>query len=311
MPAFPLVHITWALPQEDRKACDAFFMDVFGARSVFELLVTPENAAMGYDREESLLLIGDSMLIPVAPAGGGALQGSPIGDMLRRAAKPGMWLGISLRAADLASADAWLRERGIVPHYDPGEEDHYCIVRRKETLGVRVELMTVDIPGDPRLLPDWSSSWWRDEHPLGIEGLQSIGVSVDSLEVARDVFAGKWGWPEIAERYLENDQANAVAFLMGDCVIEAMQPDDGASRLAQHAKDVKGIYCLTYKVRSAQKAADYLRGKGFALEGDTASRFAIDPAQAFGRLIYFAEDAPAGYPAVGDARPRIAASFAN
>jgi hypothetical protein len=86
---------------------------------------------------------------------------------------------------------------------------------------------------------------------------------------------------------------------MGDTVIEAMVPRGADTPLARHVTETKGIYCITFKVRSAQAAADYLRGKGLNLIGDVADRFAIRPEQAHGRLIYLTENAPEGYPAVG------------
>jgi hypothetical protein len=85
---------------------------------------------------------------------------------------------------------------------------------------------------------------------------------------------------------------------MGDTVLEAMAGRD-SSDVARHARDVKGIYCLTFKVRSAAKAADYLRGKGLALVGEVGDRFAIDPDQAFGRRIYFTQNQVRGYPPLG------------
>jgi hypothetical protein len=73
MVAIPLAHISWAIADNaDRKACDQFFIDTFGAEIAYEMLVTPENAVMGLDREESLMMIGDTMIIPIAPAGAGA-----------------------------------------------------------------------------------------------------------------------------------------------------------------------------------------------------------------------------------------------
>jgi hypothetical protein len=306
MVAFPLVHVSWSLPRNKRKPCDAFFGDLFGARSIYELCITPDNANLGYDREESLLLIADSLLIPVAPGGGGLTDGSPIGDMLRRSAKPGMWLGIAFRVSDLDAATSWLRIRGIEPHYDAGAQGHYCMIRRKEALGIRIEFMTAQLPGDPRSLSGWNANWWRDCHPLGIEGLQSIGVSVERLEDARDVFGSKWEWREISQRYLAVDQANSIGFLMGDCIVEAMQASDITSRLARHASEIKGIYCLTYKVKSAAAAMAYLKGKGVSVIGDAMTRFAIEPSESFDRLIYFTEEVVVGYPAMGEFRPTVA-----
>src|SRR5439155_13750802 len=134
---------------------------------------------------------------------------------------------------------------------------------------------------------------------LGIEGLQSIGVSVPDLDSARSLFEERLEWPEIARRRLNGDGADCASFLMGDTVIEAMQPKSGESPLARHVQDVKGIYCLTFKVRSADAAAEYLRGKGLSIVGAVSDRFAIAPEQAFDRLIYFTEQTVDGYPPLG------------
>jgi hypothetical protein len=192
-----------------------------------------------------------------------------------------------------------MRAKGFTPRYDAGMEDHYFLILRKEVLGMRIEIMTGELPNDPRVRSDWSPARWRDAHPLGIEGLQSIGVSVPSLDVAREVFAKRLEWPEVSRRRLMDDGADCVAFQMGDTVIEAMQPINEASPLSAHCRDVQGIYCLTFKIRSNAVAAGYLRGKGFRLVGDTETRFAIAPEQAHGRLMYFTDQDVEGYPPVG------------
>lgn len=309
MVALPLAHVSWAIADnETRKACDAFLIDVFGAEIAYEILMTPETEKMGLDREEKLLLIGDTMLIPIAPAGRGEQPGSGMGDMLRRYARPGMWLGIALRVASLPAADAWLSARGFKPRYDPGMESHYFLISRKEVLGVRVEIMTGKLPNDLRLTQEWNPARWRDAHPLGIEGLQSIGISAPALDTAREIFAGRFEWPEIGRRHISVAAADCASFLMGDTVIEAMQPTREDTPLAQHCRDIQGIYCLTFKVRSAAAAADYLKAKGYDLIGETRTRVAIRPDQAFGRLIYFTDETFAAYPPLGS-RIRQPAEF--
>jgi hypothetical protein len=301
MAGFPLAHIDWAVTDNDaRHGCDAFFMDVFGAESAFEILLTPELFNSGLDREERLMMIGDTMIIPIAAAGPGESPGSPIGEMLRRNAGPNRWLGVALYSPDLPAMDAWLSAKGFKLHYDPGMESHYFLISRKQALGLRIEIMSHAPPGDPRVESGWNPQRWRDEHPLGTEGLQSIGVSAPTLEAARDVFANRLEWPEIGNRRIAIDEAECVSFLMGDTVIEAMQPTNPDSPLARHVEDVQGIYCLTFKTRSARDAAAYLQGRGLSIVGDVSSRFAIAPDQAFGRLIYFTEETIPGYPQLGN-----------
>lgn len=299
MVAMPLAHISWAIADNaERKACDAFFLDVFGAETVCEILMTPQAERYGFDREERLMLLGDTLLIPIAPAGPGASGDSAIGNMLRRTAAPGRWIGMALRVEDLKAADAWFHARSFVLHYDRGMEDRYFLISRGQAMGVRLEIMQGELPNDPRLDEDWTAKW-RDEHPLGLEGLQSIGVSVFAFDQARTAFAEMLDWPEIGLRALPEDDADCVSFLLGDTVIEAMQPRSDDSPLAAHLRDTTGIYCLTFKVRNAEAAAAYLGERGLTLIGDVAGRFAIAPEEAHGRLIYFTGNEVAGYPPLG------------
>jgi hypothetical protein len=307
MTATPVAHISWALADNaQRPGCDAFFQDVFGAQTAYEMLITPETAHMGLDREESLMMVGDTMIIPIAPAGGGEDPKSPLGNMLRRSALPMRWIGVALKVTDLAAADARLRAAGFEPQYDTGMEAHYFIVARHQALGMRLEVLAQDLPNDPRRNPDWRPEAALN-HPLGIEGLQAIGLSTPSLDVAREVFANKLDWPEIVpERHLPEADADCASFAMGDTVLETMAARREDSPLAMHAREIKGIHNLVFKVREAAAAADYLRGKGLNLIGDVGGRFAIAPEQAHGRLIWLTELSPAGYPPLGSRMGELA-----
>jgi hypothetical protein len=291
MVAFPLAHISWAVPDNvTRKACDAFLTDVFGADTAFEMLTTPETLTMRLDREETLMVVGNTMLISIAPVSAGLLPDSVIGGMLRKHARAGMWIGIALSVVDLDAARAWVRDRGFSFKSYAGMEDRYFLLNRDDTLRVRLEFLTGNLINDPRIKPAWSPLRWRDSHPLGIEALHSIGVSTPSLATARQIFGVRLGWPELTSRHLPEEEAECASFLIGDNVLEAMRPTTTDTRLAQHCREIQGIYCLTFKVRSVRAAADYLRDKGFALIGDPNKRFAINPEQAFGRLMYFTEE---------------------
>ena len=300
MVAMPLAHVSWAIADNaDRPGCDAFFIDVFGAQTAHEMLETPDVAHFRFDREERLMMVGDTMLIPIAPAGRGLKPDSPTGEMLRRNAGFNRWLGVALRVPDVEATARWFAARGFRLHFDPGMEKVYFLVGRGQAMGMRLELLSQDLPGDPRNDPAWTPGKWRDEHPLGIEGLQAIGLSAPSLDEARALFAERLDWPELGTRALPADDADCVAFHMGDCVLEAMVPRGSASPLARHLAETKGIYCLTFKVKDAGAAAAYLRGKGLTLLDEGTDRFAIVPEQAHGRLIRFTDKDVAGYPPIG------------
>ena len=292
-----LAHISWALADNaDRPACDAWFLDLFGAQTVYEMLVTPETEKYRFDREERLMVVGDTMLIPIAPAGQGAVAGNPLGDMLRRTAGANKWIGLAFRTADLALAGDWFRARGFTLHYDPGMEDKYFLVTKRQALGIRIEVMQGELPNDPRLKSDWSPQRWAQDHPLGIEGLLSVDLSVQSLDAAREVFGGRFEWSEMGARDLPGEEARGLAFLVGDTVIEALCPMREGTGLADHARDNPGICGITFKVRSASAAANYLKGRRYSLIGSAETRFAIVPEEAQGRLIWFSEAVPEGWP---------------
>jgi catechol 2,3-dioxygenase-like lactoylglutathione lyase family enzyme len=297
MTEFPFIHVSFAAADEaTRLGWDGFVRDVFAPITMYEVLTTPTSERLKLDRHQTLLAIGNTVVYAAAPAGGGLLPGSAVGTMLRSLAEQNAWIGIAIGVADLEAARAWVRARGWEPRSYPLLEDRYFLLDRAETLGMRLEFLCGALDNDPRLKPDWDPAWWRDEHPLGLEGLQSIGVSTKSLDQAREIFGQKLGWREIASRV--TDEANCVSFLIGDAVVEAMEPRDPHSALGDHARHVRGIWSLTFQVRSAAAAAEYLRSKGLRLKGAPAGRFAIDPADAFGRLLWFTDMKVEGYPEI-------------
>lgn len=296
MAAFPLAHISFAMADEpSRLGWDALVRDLFAPRVLYEVLTSPESERLGVHRHHTLFAIGDTVIYGSAPGGSGLSPDSVNGNMLRALAEHDAWIGVALYVDDLDAARAWVRQRGWEPRSYPLLEDRYFLVDRAETLGMRLEFLTGMLANDPRFRPDWDPLWWRDAHPLGLEGLQSIGVSAQSLDRAREVFAGKLGWPEIAAR--TTGEARIAAFLMGDAVVEAMEPLAEDSPLAEHARRVDGIWSLTFQVRSAAAAADYFRSKRLTLI-DAPDGFAIDRGQAFGRLLRFTDAPRPGYPEI-------------
>lgn len=295
MASFPLVHISFAVADEAaRLEWDNFVRDIFASRTMYEVLTTPETERLKLDRHQTLLVIGNTVLYAAAPAGAGLSPDSKVGNMLRTLASADAWIGIAIGVADLPAARNWVRERGWSPVSYPLLEDRYFLVDRTETLGMRLEFLAGALSNDPRRADGWDTAWWRDQHPLGIEGLQSIGVATLSLDAAREIFDKTLGWREISNRTTQD--ARCASFLIGDAVVEAMEPLDDEGQLANHARRMQGIWCLTFQVRSAAKAAEYLRAKGMNLITDTKNRFAIDPAQAAGRLLWFTDEKAPGYP---------------
>lgn len=296
MPCLPLAHISWALPDNAlRPAVDAWLIDLFGAETAYEMLETPETAKYRLDREERLVVVGDTMLIPIAPAGEGAKAGNPLGDMLRRSSGPNRWIGLAVRTGNLGAAADWFRGRGFRLHFDPGMEDKYFLIPRRELLGMRLEVMQGELPNDPRLKPGWQAQRWAAQQALGIEGLLSVDLAAPDAATARACLGDKLGLPELGARDLPGEGACGLAFDLGDCVIEALVAQESDSLLARQAAEGHGMCGITFKVRSARAARDHLAGLGYGLTGSVDTRFAIQPEQAHGRLIWFSEVVPEGW----------------
>jgi hypothetical protein len=291
-----LEHVEWTTPEtETRRAGDRFFTDVFAAQTGLEMLWTPDLTNNGQDREESLMVIGDTMLVPMAPIGRGHEPESVVGQMCREFARPFRWMGMALHTSDIEVAAEWFEKQGLTRYYRPSET-RYFLSDPEQTMNMRMEFLDFRLPNDPRLRPDFSADWWRDVHPLGIERLQSVGVATKDLAEARRFFTEIFPWEEISSRVIDQEAADAAAFLVGKVVVEAMAPRGPDTPLAEHAHRYGGVYCLSFKTRDPATAFRYLRDLGLDVKGDPDRRFWIDPTQAHGRRIVFSAETLAGDP---------------
>ena len=207
MAAMPLAHVSWAIADnKDRKPCDQWVIDTFGAEPVYEMLMTPEAEKIGLDREETLMMVGDTMVIPIAPAPSGARGqfAHRRHAAAQRRGKPLAGRGAQGRRSqgDCRRVRGQGLQAALRSRYG-GDLLSSSGASRRSACGWKFWRMIC--PTIRAWLAGWSPMRWRDDHPLGIEGLQSIGVSAPSLEVAREVFAQKLEWPEVGSRALPGE----------------------------------------------------------------------------------------------------------
>lgn len=285
MPVDKLLHITHAMENNQRRAeLEKFYLDVFAAQTFYEA-----RPAQGLERDETLILIGKTQLIPQAPSD----ENAPVAKAIKAYA-PGL-KGMAMKVANLRQADAHLVRHGLHLNYtDPMFQDVFFLTRPEETFNFPVEFCQVEMPNDPRLRPDWSADWWRDVHPLGIEKLSSIEVATGDLEAAKRFYREVFEFQPIGERTLDEEASAVAAFFAGDFVFEVLRPLTRGTPVADLVdKRGGGIYALSFKVKSPAKAADYLKSKNLRLLGDTNRRFTIDPRDAFGaRFTFLGEELP-------------------
>jgi catechol 2,3-dioxygenase-like lactoylglutathione lyase family enzyme len=280
-----LLHITHAMENNQRRAeLEKFYLDVFAAQTFFDA-----RPAQGLERDETLILIGKTQLIPQAPSD----ESAPVAKAIQAYA-PGL-KGMAMKVTDLRKTDAHLVRHALHLNYtDPMFRDVFFLTRPEETLNFPVEFCQVEMPNDLRLRPEWSADWWRDSHPLGIEKLSSIETVTSDLEAAKRFYREVFEFDLIHEGTLEAEKARVAAFFAGDFVFEVLQPTAAGTPAAELvAKRGGGIYALSFKVKSVPKAADYLKSKALRLLGDTNRRFTIDPRDAFGaRFTFVGEELP-------------------
>jgi catechol 2,3-dioxygenase-like lactoylglutathione lyase family enzyme len=142
---------------------------------------------------------------------------------------------------------------------------------------------------DPRLQPGWTTDYWRDRHPLGIEGASHMTVLFRNLEDSRLVYEKALG-AEVIHHGQIPGRKRSLYFAVGeDTVVEAAQP---LSSTTPEGKDLaragEGIFSVTFKTRNLERAADYLRSKAqeFTEDGDS---LVLNSDQAFGMTIGFTE----------------------
>jgi catechol 2,3-dioxygenase-like lactoylglutathione lyase family enzyme len=279
-----LIHLTHVIEDNDkRREAERFYLDVFAAQTFFDARPLP-----GLERDETLTLIGRTQLIPMAPVD----DVSAMAKDLKNYA-PG-FMGIALKVENTREVLAHLQAKGLRPVAAPGFEDVFVLTRRKESCNVPYEFCAVEMPNDLRLRPEWSPDWWRDVHPLGIDGLVSVGTAVADLDAAEKFYRDVFNFELVGKGEIKSEGAKAAVFRAADLTLEVMQPLKSGTPLADFIERKRpGFYSINWKVKSLPKALEHLKSKGLHLI-DGPERTTLDPRDAFGARHTFAERSPLG-----------------
>ena len=264
---------------QTRIALEKFYLDIFAAQTFWDA-----RPVQGLERDETLILIGKLMIIPIAPME----TGSGIGRLLVQNGH--RFLAIALKVPDVKQADAHLARHGMKRvYFDPVFYNTFFWTDGAESCHTPYEICQVEMPNDLRLRPSWSPDWWRDEHPLGIEKLSSVATVVRDLDAAKKFYRDVFEFKPLHERIIESEGAKVAAFWASDFIFEVMQTMGKGTLLDDYLVKYPdgGVYSVNFKVKSPPKAAEYLKSKGLRLVGDPRSRFSIDPRDAFGAVFTF------------------------
>jgi catechol 2,3-dioxygenase-like lactoylglutathione lyase family enzyme len=274
-----LIHLTHVLADNDqRREAERFYLDVFAAQTFYDARPMP-----GLERDETLTLIGRTQIIPMAPID----ETSVMAKDLRNYA--GGYMGIALKVEATRPVIKHLEEHGLHPIWAPGYEDVFVLTRRRESCNIPYEFCAVEMPNDLRLRPEWSPNWWRDSHPLAIEGLASVGTAVSDLAAAEKFYCEVFNFEVAGRGEIAAENAEAVVVRTADLSLELLRPKKSGTPLAEFLERKRaGFYSINWKVRSRGQAAAYLKSKGLNLI-DGPERVTLDPRAIFGARYTFSE----------------------
>jgi catechol 2,3-dioxygenase-like lactoylglutathione lyase family enzyme len=139
--------------------------------------------------------------------------------------------------------------------------------------------------GDPRYNdPEWSPSFWADEHPLGIQGAFYTCVTDDPEAAARLLVDGLLG--SVVHQALTPYGTQSTFVRLSDQVtIEVAHPEDRSSRAAADLVAGGMFHAVTFRVGDLDRATRHFQSKGIRTEQVAPSHVAADPADTFGMVL--------------------------
>jgi methylmalonyl-CoA/ethylmalonyl-CoA epimerase len=106
----------------------------------------------------------------------------------------------------------------------------------------------------------------QDESSAEIVRLDHLGIAVDDLEQALQVFHHVLGIPVIHRERLESYGIDVVSLQAGEVVLELMQPFQEKCAVSEYLrKKGAGVQHICFSVRNLQSALRKLEERGFTL----------------------------------------------
>jgi catechol 2,3-dioxygenase-like lactoylglutathione lyase family enzyme len=257
----------------------------------YNRLFSPCRFYRGYMKEAfrtaSMLAIGDAAVIEpvqVADEPGGAE--SPLG---RFKARFGPRLhSVAWYVDDLENAVESLRSHGVrlvdvagrlIETRQQAAQVKYVWTHPKDSYGsLEFARLNRDFTTDPRMQPHWSSSFWRDHHPLGICGPLRITITTRDVAAAARFYAAVLHAKEVAAPH---PQFNGRSFRVGsDTIIDLL---DAAHEDVGAFGD--GIFGMSFEVKDIERAAQFLTQVGLPMRRTGGDRVQLASEHALGATI--------------------------
>jgi catechol 2,3-dioxygenase-like lactoylglutathione lyase family enzyme len=279
---FHIIHMTGDLP-----ALEAWYDDVFSVRRGF----LDHNYMPGEKRDASLVVLGDAVIEPLAPAF--RVEGwdvMPLGRFYNRFGSH--WHSIAWYTDD--AGDLWQRctDNGVRVYVEGGvltdkrpPANSSIMTHPKDTIA-QLEFMepSVIADRDPRLKPDWDPGWWVTSHPLGLQRLAYTTVLTRDLGRAKRVYVDILGGVLLHENTSElTGTVNAYVRMGESTIVELATPQrDGTIAAADQAANGEIHHAAAFKVVDLAQAERYLTSKGLKVVDRDSATLVTDPATTHG-----------------------------
>jgi len=281
-----LFHLTHVV--SDLAAVDKWYDEIFGVTRYYR----------GYEklagRDASLIAIGEVIMEPMMPARVANLQNQSVKKFHDRFGQH--FHSIAWYVDNVEEISRQLEQHGqrlfniVGKQVKAGEESFAIWTHPKDTYG-QLEFATVGkYTIDPRLQPAWSNSFWREQHPLGIEHASHITVVVRDLPSAQRLYCDILGGKLIDEEETAGRKRSAFTAVGEDTVVELAQPLSSSSPEGREMEqNGEGIYSVMFKTRDLGKAEAFLKEHRLSPRHDGSDSIVLDKEQAFGMVVGFTQ----------------------
>jgi catechol 2,3-dioxygenase-like lactoylglutathione lyase family enzyme len=276
---FHIIHMTGDLP-----ALEAWYDDVFSVKGFID-----HNYMPGEKRDASLVVLGDTVIEPLAPAF--RVQGwevMPLGRFYRRFGSH--WHSISWYTDDVGEIWQTCTDNGIRVYVTGGvltdkrpPANAAIMTHPKDTIA-QLEVYNPGYGGvaalDPRLKPDWDPDWWVSHHPSGIQRLAYTTVLTRDLARAKRAYVDVLGGQLLHESTSDlTGTVNAYVLVGPSTIIELSVPvKDGTIAAADQAANGEIHHAAAFKVVDLDRAEQYLTSKGIKVTDRDDTTLITDPA---------------------------------
>jgi catechol 2,3-dioxygenase-like lactoylglutathione lyase family enzyme len=281
-----LFHVTHVV--SDLNAVDRWYDDVFSCTRYYH------GFAKAAGRDASLLAIGEIIMEPMSPANVPNLRNQSVRRFYERFCQHFhsiAWYADDIPDLSTHLAKHHLRQWDVMGRQVTPPNEKYAVwTHPRETHG-QLEFAVIERnTTDPRLQPAWSSDFWRERHPLEIEGAAYITFVVKDCDAAKRLYCEVLGGTAIHEEEISGRKRSTFVALGEDTVLELAQPLTAGTLEAQDLeRNGEGVHALIFQTRNAPRAAEFLKSKGMKPAADGVGSIVLGPDQAFGMVMGFTE----------------------